>query len=170
MDRARLIKVITSSLFYLLVLAAVLVIAGALAGWKVETVLSGSMEPAISTGGLVFIGPVGAQDIRVGDVIEFDSGNMQICHRVVAIEESPALQFTTKGDANRANDLVPAAASAVEGRVVFSIPLAGYVIYYIKTPLVLGLIILAIGLLYLGSGLTATIRERRQAKCPKEPR
>jgi signal peptidase I len=156
--------------FVLLVLAAVLIIAGYLVGGRVETVLSGSMEPTIPTGGVVLISPISTGDIRVGDIIAFYNTNMKVCHRVIAIEEGPPLQFITKGDNNRAADISPVPPENVLGRVVFTIPLAGYAIYYIKTPIGLGLIILAIALLLIGSGLKTTIQEKTKRKGPKEPR
>jgi signal peptidase len=42
-------------------------------GWRVDTVLSGSMEPSLRSGGIVVTRPVTLSDIRSGDVITFRS-------------------------------------------------------------------------------------------------
>ncbi|MDD1677505.1 MAG: signal peptidase I, partial [Methanomicrobiales archaeon] len=75
-------------------------------GWRVDAVLSGSMEPAMHTGGVIISRPVPEQEIRVGDIITFASpqGNGFISHRVTAIETASPLVVHTKGDANEDAD------------------------------------------------------------------
>ena len=103
-------------------------------GWRVDTVLSGSMEPSIATGGIVVIGPVSAADVRVGDVISFTANNVNVCHRVIAIKEGTPRQFTTKGDANDSPDPLPVSQANLRGKVALSIPLIGRLIVFMKTP------------------------------------
>ena len=56
-----------------------------LAGYQTFTILSGSMEPAISTGDLVFDERISAADAGVGDVITFPEPGTRrlITHRLV---------------------------------------------------------------------------------------
>ncbi len=119
----------------LLTLAAVLIALSPFAGWRVDTVLSGSMEPAIATGGLVVIGPVAPGDVRAGDVIAFRDGNIDVCHRVLGLREGTPAGFITKGDANPSPDPVPVSPNNVIGKVVVSVPYAGYGLIFVKTPL-----------------------------------
>ena len=109
-------------------------------GWRVFSVQSGSMEPAISTGSLVFVRPSGSY--AEGDVITFlsepdaDARNQFVTttHRVVEITEvdgSPV--FTTKGDANNANDAETVQAPEVLGKSVGHVPYLGYPVAYAKT-------------------------------------
>ena len=91
-------------------------------GWEFDAVLSGSMEPRISVGGLVVIKPVDTMSLRVGDVISFQIPDLKtpICHRIIEItDKSDGRYFTTKGDANEEADdnLIPT--TAVNGREVF---------------------------------------------------
>jgi signal peptidase len=104
-------------------LIAVVTIAGlmllpALLGYERYVIVSGSMEPAIGTGSVVYDKPVPVEQLAIGDVITFvpppEFGVEQpVTHRIHAIEETapgdevggeevPAgtRQFRTKGDAN----------------------------------------------------------------------
>jgi signal peptidase len=71
MDLGKIAGNIATGLFVLLFIVAAVIILAPFAGWHIDTVLSGSMEPAIPTGSMVITGPVAASDIRVGDVIAF---------------------------------------------------------------------------------------------------
>jgi len=84
----------------LLIVAVLAVVTAALAGWQVETVLSGSMEPAIPVGGVVVTCPVSPEDVQPGDIITFRSGGHHVTHRVTAVVEGPTAGFITRGDAN----------------------------------------------------------------------
>lgn len=78
-------------------------------------VLTGSMEPEIASGDLIFCKQIDGADVKVGDVIAFfdpdSTGQAVLTHRVTEIvTEEGALKFRTKGDANNTEDksLVPA--------------------------------------------------------------
>jgi signal peptidase I len=97
-------------------------------GWEFDAVLSGSMEPKISVGGLVVIKPVDAMTLRIGDVISYQRPDLKtpICHRIVEVQEkADGRYFVTKGDANEEIDesLVPV--SAVNGKEVYYLPHVG---------------------------------------------
>ncbi len=128
----------------LLVLIALLALALFLApciGYHVDTVLSGSMEPAIGTGDLILVGPVATEDIRTGDVIAFIADKGLVCHRVAAVESNP-LRFRTKGDANEDPDVEPVTASQVEGKVLFGLPVLGFLARFARSTA--GLILLIV--------------------------
>ena len=96
-------------------------------GYEIYTVISGSMEPAIPTGSLVYIKEMEPKDVQVDDVIAFygtkDAASI-ITHRVV---ENRVLmgEFITKGDANAAKDMNPAPYDNFIGKVAYSIPKVG---------------------------------------------
>lgn len=78
-------------------------------------VLTGSMEPEISSGDLIICKQINGDDVKIGDVIAFfdpdSTGQAVLTHRVTeVVNEDGALKFRTKGDANNAEDksLVPA--------------------------------------------------------------
>jgi signal peptidase len=99
------------------------------------TVLSGSMEPAIGTGSIVFVAETPPEQIQENDVITYrDDGGNFVTHRVVEkIEVLTSVRFRTRGDANDAPDPEPVYQEDVVGTVLFSIPLLGYVVSFGNT-------------------------------------
>ena len=78
-------------------------------GYHIYTVVSGSMEPAIPTGSLVYIREAAPEEMAAGDVIAYygarDSASI-ITHRVV--ENRVVMgEFITRGDANLTEDMNP---------------------------------------------------------------
>jgi len=98
-----------------------------------EPVYTGSMEPAIPVGGLVVIQTVDPTMVTVGDVICFkSSGISSVTHRIISQTEDG---FITKGDANEEPDLQPVTYNQIVGKVTFTIPLVGYLGFFVKTPI-----------------------------------
>lgn len=121
-------------LIALLLLATTMPIPG---NFKAKIVQSGSMEPAIRTGGLVIIIP--ASSYQVGDVITFGKDTktqIPTTHRIIEVEDEGISQrFITKGDANEDADPTATRLSDVSGKVIFSVPYLGYVLDFAKKPL-----------------------------------
>ena len=88
---------------------AALSVLGPLAGWHVNAVISGSMEPAVHTGDVIITRPVAPGQVAVGEIILFRParGESFVAHRVVAVARDPDLHFVTKGDANNDRDPSP---------------------------------------------------------------
>lgn len=105
-------------------------------GFTARVVLSGSMEPAISTGSVIFTLPRDAYE--VDDVITFRSDARAVTpttHRVVEVKPDPLGNiYTTKGDANDTNDLATVRQGQVMGKVLFHVPYLGYVLDFAKQP------------------------------------
>lgn len=127
----------------LIAVAAVLAIAFMgvrLVGLTPYAVLSGSMEPELPVGSLVYVREVDPSDVAVGDVITFklDSGTL-VTHEVYEID-ADAHEFRTHGIANvdsQGNispDATPVSWSSLVGRVVTCVPLLGYVNVFITQP------------------------------------
>ncbi len=98
------------------------------------SVLSGSMEPQINTGSLIFI--KSENSYAVGDVVTRlgDKKKSTITHRIVSMEEEDGVTyFQTRGDANDAPDSKHVTQDMIFGKVVFDIPLMGYVINFVWT-------------------------------------
>lgn len=96
-------------------------------GYHIYSVVSGSMEPAIPTGSLVYIKEAEPEEIAEGDVIAFygaaDAASI-ITHRV--LENRVVMgEFITKGDANQTPDMNPVPYVRLIGKVERSIPGAG---------------------------------------------
>jgi len=112
--------------------------------FKVLTVLSGSMEPAIHTGSIVMVKP--ATNYQIGDIITFGKiGKTQtpITHRIndIRVQEGKPI-YITKGDANNAPDTREVTPAEIHGKVLFSVPFAGYAVDFARKPLGFLLIII----------------------------
>ena len=96
-------------------------------GGQIYTVISGSMEPEIPVGSLVYVERIEPENVMVDEVIAFYGGrdsNAIITHRVV---ENRVImgEFITKGDANQTNDMNPVDYDCLIGKVEFIIPNMG---------------------------------------------
>jgi len=155
----------------LLMAAAVLTFLAPYFGWRVDTVLSGSMEPGLKVGGVVITRPVEVEDIKVEDIITFYSplSEKLTSHRVIAVEDSSSFHFRTKGDANEdADPFILLPAQNVVGKVCFHLPYLGYATQFVKTPLGLlltlcipGLVIIAMEIRNIWRVLTEQKIERK---------
>jgi signal peptidase len=120
------------------VVACVLAYAGLLvSGYKPIAVYSGSMVPTVQVGGLAVDRIVPARDVRVGDVITFQDPYVHgrlVTHRVIRIfHTSHGLAYRTKGDANATRDPWTIKLPDRVGRMSFSVPYAGYALWYAHT-------------------------------------
>lgn len=106
-------------------------------GWQIDTVISGSMSPTLDIGSAVVSRPADPQNIELGDIIIYRSpvNGKLTTHRVVGIEENKTPFFQTKGDANEKSDPYMVPSSNIEGKVIFNVPLLGYIANFVKTPL-----------------------------------
>ena len=104
-------------------------------------VLSGSMSgdapDHIEAGDLIFVTPVEAKDLKVGDVITYMEGSTVVTHRIIEITtgEDGKLLFTTKGDANNTADKDPVHEDDLVGIYKSRIPMAGDLAIFMQTPL-----------------------------------
>ena len=95
-----------------------------LAGVQIYEVVSGSMEPAIPVGSVVYVKETKAAEAEEGDVIAFYSAagsGAVIIHRVVQ-NQVVSGELITKGDANEKEDLNPVSYDYYLGKVVFTLP------------------------------------------------
>lgn len=96
-------------------------------GGQIYTVISGSMEPEIPVGSLVYVEGMQPEDVEENEVIAFYGGRDStaiITHRVV--ENRVVMgEFITKGDANATNDMNPVPYQEFIGCVKWSVPKIG---------------------------------------------
>ena len=121
----------------LLVLAAVaaVILVPMLMGYKEMAVLSGSMEPTIPVGSIVYVMPLDdASLLEPGDVCTYilSDGETMVTHRVVSVDAA-SQTLVTKGDANDTEDGA-IAFSQVYGETRFHLPFLGYIAINAKTP------------------------------------
>ena len=126
---------LTTILILLLAALAVILIAPRVMGYQTLAVLSGSMEPEISVGSIVFTKEADPELLEIGDIVTYRlSGNTMVTHRVIENDKT-AKQLITQGDANETADASPVTYDNVVGKVAMHLPLLGYLSIYIKTPL-----------------------------------
>ena len=98
-----------------------------LMGYEVYHILTGSMEPSIPVGSLVYVEPAVPTDIQEDEVIAYHSGGATVTHRVVQNRMVEG-EFVTKGDANAQEDLNTIPYTSLVGRVKYHIPFLGQIL------------------------------------------
>ena len=95
-----------------------------LLGYEVFDIISGSMEPEIPVGSVVYSRYVDPATIKEGDIIVFRSEESIVTHRVVRNNANTG-EFVTKGDANANQDPAPVSYKDIIGKVVYHFPAVG---------------------------------------------
>lgn len=105
-------------------------------GWKPFIVLSGSMETQISAGDIVVVKEIDTQNLKKGDIIAFKEDDVVITHRIDEVEEKDGqVQYITKGDNNKAQDIGTVLPNQIEGVFKFKISRLGNLAMFVQTPL-----------------------------------
>ena len=160
-------------------------------GLERYVIVSGSMEPTIPTGSVVYDEVVPVADLEVGDVITFvpppEYGITDpVTHRIVEIATVPPgsaasgePMFRTKGDANERPDAWEMVLDADEqARVKYHLPYVGYVYIFLSNRWVqllliglpaLGIAVFLVVALWRISG-QAVREEREREGAPAESR
>ena len=122
------------------------------AGIEQYVVISGSMEPAIPVGSMVYSAQTDPSTLEAGDIIVFysnEAGSTPVTHRVVENHVADG-EIITKGDANEQNDMSPVVYANVLGKLVLHVPMLGYIAAPLGTitgKIAMGCVILAAYLL-----------------------
>ena len=149
----------------LLALAAVLIVPVIL-GYTELAVLTGSMQPTIPVGSLVYGKPVEASELKAGDVCTYylSDGETFVTHRVMSIDPD-AQTLVTQGDANEDPD-GDIQFSQVYGRADFHLPYLGIAIQNSRTPVgimtICGVVMLVILLNFIPAIIDAAEDEKKQ--------
>lgn len=128
-------NIVSTLVVVLMVLCAIFLMGARVMGYQVYSVVSGSMEPAFSTGDLIYVKEVDVNTIQVGDPITFvlNEDLVIATHRVVDIDAQNQY-FYTKGDSNENIDASPVHFNNVIGIPHFSIPKLGYLSDFVQNP------------------------------------
>ena len=95
------------------------------------SVTTGSMEPDISAGDVIFVWETPYEDLLPGDIITFHYGEEFITHR---IERRDGSRFITRGTANTFEDERTVGPEEYCAKLVFTIPGAGRVLDFFSQP------------------------------------
>ncbi len=103
-----------------------------LLGYEVYNVTSGSMEPALPVGSVIYVRPAAPESVQAGDIIAYRVDAAVITHRVVENRFVEGV-FVTKGDANEREDFSNVRYADLIGVVTYHIPYLGnYLMIYSK--------------------------------------
>ena len=140
--------------------------------WAVNPVLSGSMRPGFTVGGVVISQRVPVSELAVRDVIVFRNPNKpseEMVHRIVQMAKGSdgQLLIKTQGDANPIRDpwTLTIRGNSVY-KVRWSLPLLGYVAVAYQNHR--GIASMLAGFVLILVALSIVIRQRRSAKAPPE--
>lgn len=150
----KLFNVAINTVLVLLILLGALVAFSALpisGGLKMFSVQSGSMEPTIKTGSLIFV--KSQESYEIGNIVTRATRDPEVTvtHRIVEfVEVDGQTGIKTKGDANDTEDSEIFKVDSLIGKVVFWIPFLGFPVSYAKTPqgLILVIVIPAVIIIY----------------------
>jgi len=111
----------------IVVVAAVLWIALAAAGWRVAAIRGSNVSP-FADGTLLLVAPTESEDVAVGDDVVFDSGPRVAAHRIVEVMNNPSGQaFLAQVPGMPAGHVERVGEDAVVGSVRASVPIAGQI-------------------------------------------
>ena len=154
----RILGVIGNVLMVFVFAACLSIVIPRFFGYDAYVVVSGSMEPNIPEGSLVYSHKEDPASLQTGDVIVFVDparATTPITHRVVS-NDTAAGEIITKGDANDREDVNPATYDHIVGRVVVHFPRVGFIAAMLTSKL--GKVI--VGLLLLEAWLLIEISRR----------
>lgn len=114
---------------YILLIIYLLIFVPSLWGQKPLVVISGSMEPTLKVGGILYYEKINIDDFDEGDILVYQTKEHIISHRIVDITENG---FIAKGDINNSVDNYLINNEQILGKGTnWSIPFIGYYADYI---------------------------------------
>ena len=133
-------------------------------GFKLYTVLTGSMEPEYNIGDLIIEKKIEQKDIKVGDVITYSLGNQNtVTHRVIKIsQENGETLYQTQGDNNNSPDAELVKYSQVQGYIVFKIDKLGKIITEFVSGIGMVVLLIIITISYIHSSRSEEKRIARE--------
>lgn len=114
-----------------------------LGGYRLYSVLTGSMEPTLPVSSLLVVKGQTAP-YAVGDVITFEQPGERrlVTHRIVEVEPTEnSLVYRTKGDANPVMDSWLLTQSDIKGKMLRHVPQLGKAVTLLNSPVGIGLLV-----------------------------
>lgn len=129
----KLCNVLSMVLLACLLALALVVAAPLLLGYQELAVLSGSMEPDIPVGSVVYVDDdIEPAELESGDVVTYAlDSSVYVTHRVVSVDTDKQI-LVTKGDANEVED-GEIQFDQVVGKVTFHLPYLGILTSNVRT-------------------------------------
>ena len=123
---AKVLNFIGTAIIIIVIVLCLSLIIPRVFGISSYTVLTGSMEPSLPVGSVVYAKAIEPSLIETGDIVVFYDGRSElpVTHRVVDNQTEDS-QLITKGDANDAADIAPIPYQNIIGKVVLHLPVLG---------------------------------------------
>lgn len=154
-------KLINAVIFILIALGIISLVLFVI-GIRPYVVLSGSMEPKIGTGSVVFVNQHASfAELKKDDVITFRSGDATVTHRVYEVDGDRVI---TKGDANKVPDVGYVTANNFVGKDIYMVPKLGFMIEFIQSWQGWAVSAVIVAILVVGSLLTGRDKEEKVEK------
>ena len=134
-----------------------------LLGFEIYSVVSGSMEPALPMGSIVYVEHVEPETVEPDDIIAYNVDGSIITHRVVENHFVEG-EYVTKGDANEKEDFNNVHYRDLIGRVKYHFPVIGHylMLYSQQVTKVYLLALAACGVMF--NMLAGSIRKKNEEK------
>lgn len=140
-----LLKNIIIKLLYILISIYLIIFIPSIWGEKPLVILSGSMEPILKVGGILYYREENINDFNEGDVLVYQLNDHIISHRIVKVLDD---SFITKGDNNKSIDTYEVLNYQILGKGTnWSIPYIGYYADFIYNHKYL--LVIAVGLIFM---------------------
>lgn len=128
-----LLRIVGSAILLLVIAVTASVVVPQIRGFEVYHILSGSMEPTIPVGSVVYIDRNSKPEkMKEKDIIAFSSEGDIVVHRLVQNRVVEGL-LRTKGDANEQEDLFEIPYKNFRGKVVKHFPYVGQIMMIFTT-------------------------------------
>ena len=129
-----LCNVIGTLLIIAVIVTSIPLAVPSLLGFEAYNVVSGSMEPTIPEGSVIYVEHTEPSAIVEGDIIAFYKDGTVVTHRVTDNRVVTGV-FITKGDANEKEDISPVQYSELIGRVKYHFPYLGNYLMIYSNPI-----------------------------------
>ena len=140
-----LLKNIIIKLLYILISIYLIIFIPSIWGEKPLVILSGSMEPILKVGGILYYKEENINNFNEGDVLVYQLNDHIISHRIVKVLDN---SFITKGDNNKSIDTYEVLNYQILGKGTnWSIPYIGYYADFIYNHKYL--LVIAVGLIFM---------------------
>ena len=173
----KIFKVCSTALFILLMIITITLVvmrfmgeSYSFLGYNAYYVLTGSMEPEIMAGDVIFSKKVDdASKLKVGDVITYNGKvgmvkDKSITHKIIEMrEENGELVFVTQGVANPAAD-PPISSEQIVSKMVFKSSLLGNVVSVVNSKTGFLMIIILPLAVFLASEVVSLVRTYKECK------
>ena len=131
---AKVLNFIGTAFIIIVIVLCLSLIVPRVFGISSYTVLTGSMEPSVPVGSVVYAKAIEPSLLESGDIVVFYDGrnDIPVTHRVVENQTEDS-QIITKGDANDTTDITPIPYQNVIGKVVLHLPALGRLLALLGT-------------------------------------